>query len=367
MTVLLILSLFAGFVGLDFLLREVTRRTQARRDRARREAILNTPVRLDFAFEARTLQRVEIPDPRARILVVDDEPVVLDSFRRILVLEGYSIDTVEHGPEALYLVRRNDYDLVFTDLKMPDMDGVEVVKAVKHLRPDMDVVVCTGYGSIETAVATMKHGGADYIRKPFTPEELVGFVDRLLVRREARLLEQRPPMVRLIAPGEDGDDLVPGEYRIPGGAFISTGHSWVRIEPGGEVRIGIDDFVRKEAGKVSQITLPREGQTVHAGDPLFSLRRGAQELRFRAPVSGKVVEDNPDLKADARPITASPYVAGWVCRIEPADLGAELPSMHIGKSAMTWYDDEIKRLRQLQDGKEALDWTDLEKGFLTQV
>jgi CheY-like chemotaxis protein len=61
---------------------------------------------------------------------VDDEPVVLDSFRKILVLEGYSIDTVETAQEALGLVRKRDYDFVFTDLKMPGMDGLDLTKAV---------------------------------------------------------------------------------------------------------------------------------------------------------------------------------------------------------------------------------------------
>ena len=130
---------------------------------------------------------MEVSEPRARILAVDDEPVVLDSFRKILVLAGFAVDTVESGPEALGLVQRRDYDFVFTDLKMPGMDGVEVVKAVRHLRPDVDVAVITGYGTIETAVETMQHGAVDYVQKPFTEDELLEFARKLLLRRQARL------------------------------------------------------------------------------------------------------------------------------------------------------------------------------------
>ena len=148
MTVLLVIFMLLAFVGIDYVVRATARRREARHDRTVREGILNQAVRLEFDDEARSLRRVEVPAPKARILAVDDEAVVLDSFRRILVLEGYNIDTVQSGPEALSLVRRNDYDFVFTDLKMPIMDGVEVVKAVKHLRPDVDLVVITGYGSI---------------------------------------------------------------------------------------------------------------------------------------------------------------------------------------------------------------------------
>jgi DNA-binding NtrC family response regulator len=78
------------------------------------------------------------------------------------------VDTVESGPEALTLLRARDYDFLFTDLKMPGMDGIEVVKAAKHLRPDMEVVVITGYGTIESAVETMQFGAIDYAQKPFT-------------------------------------------------------------------------------------------------------------------------------------------------------------------------------------------------------
>src|SRR5512133_2268460 len=160
MTVLLVIIMLLAFVGIDYLVRETTRRMRDKRQRAAREEILKVAIRLDIAGEVKTLKRIEVPEPR----------------RRILALEGYNVDTVENGPEALNLVQRHDYDFVFTDLKMPIMDGVEVVKAVKHLRPDLDVVVITGYGSIETAVETLQQGACEYVQKPFTAEELAEFV-----------------------------------------------------------------------------------------------------------------------------------------------------------------------------------------------
>ena len=167
--------MFVAFVVVDVLVRVGQRRIEEARERREREAALQTSLRLDFTHEAKSLKRVEVNDAKARILAVDDEPVVLDSFRKILVLAGFSVDTVENGPEALGLVQRRDYDFVFTDLKMPGMDGVEVVKAVRHLRPDVDVAVITGYGTIETAVETMQHGAVDYVQKPFTEDELLEF------------------------------------------------------------------------------------------------------------------------------------------------------------------------------------------------
>ena len=363
MTVLLILALFVAFVAIDRGLALASHWGGARRERAKRIAILKQSVRLDFAAAADSLQRVELPNARGRILALDDDTIILDAFRRILVLEGYSVDTVENGPEALFLIERNDYDCVFTDLNMPGMDGVEVVKAVKHLRPDIDVALFTGYASLATAVAAMQAGAADYMEKPFTPEELIHFLDELLAKRRAR---HQPP-VRLVAPGEETALATSDGYCIPGGSFLSEGHAWVRIEPGGQVRIGIDDFAQKAAGPVGHVTMPLEGMAVQAGDPLFSLQYGDRELHFLAPVSGQVLEDNPGLRQDAGSLTHSPYLDGWVCRIAPSDLAAELSALRIGGPAVAWYDEEIKRLDQLRASRDQLDWAELESEFLVPV
>jgi len=369
MTVLLVIFMLLAFVGIDYLVRQGTQRMRAKRERQAREAILNQAVRLEFNDEAKSLKRVEVDRPKARILAVDDEAVVLDSFRRILVLEGYSIDTVESGPEALSLVQRNDYDFVFTDLKMPGMDGVEVVKAVKHLRPDVDMVVITGYGTIETAVETMQHGASEYVQKPFSVDELAGFVNKLLVKRQARFAALRQPTVRVVSPSQAEDTPV-NEYCLPGGAFIAPGHTWARIEPDGQVRIGIDDFANKALGGVGGVSLPKPGAELRAGDLLFSFKRGAEEVRFQAPVSGTVRELNAGLLAEPERIAHSPYKEGWVCRLEPQDLTGELGHLRIGKPAVEWYSQEIGQLQTEKAGQDdpakALPWAVLQEKFFAR-
>lgn len=365
MTAILILFMFAAFVGIDYLVRMNLRRVQAKRERLAREAVLNTAVRLDFTHEAKSLKRVEVPNPKARILAVDDEAVVLDSFRRILVLEGFSVDTVEHGPEALGLVQRHDYDFVFTDLKMPDMDGVELVKAVKHLRPDVDVVVITGYGSIETAVETLQHGACEYVQKPFTADELGEFVKKLLFKREARFLAAQRPNVRLVSP--EMADMVPAmEFCVPGGSFLSPGHAWVRIEPEGQVRIGIDDFMRKALGTVKEVVLPERGKTVRQGETLFTLKGAAGAVHVASPLTGRVEHDNAGLLKDPGELIRSPYDRGWVCLMTPSDLASELSTLKIGKPVIAWYQEEILRLRAPggPQASGALDWTAFERQFL---
>ena len=179
----------------------------------------------------------------------------MDSFRKILVIAGYSVDTVETGQEALGLVRKNDYDFVFTDFKMPEMDGVEVTKAVKHMRPDVDVVLITGYASIESAVETMKHGAMDYVEKPFTADELTELTNKLVIRRQARLEAESEPEIRLITPSVSASDSRQ-EFNIPAGVFVSPSHSWASLALNGMVRVGIDDFTHKILGRVDSVELP---------------------------------------------------------------------------------------------------------------
>jgi DNA-binding response OmpR family regulator len=346
MVVLIVILTIVVFVVVDMVLRLIMRKVQDTKiKKARREA-LDIGLRLDFADEAKSLKRVEVENPKAKILAVDDEEIVLDSFRKILVLAGYSIETVETGPEALGLVQKNDYDFVFTDLKMPDMDGVEVTKAVKHLRPDIDVIVITGYATIESAVETMKYGAMDYVQKPFTGDELVAFVDKFLIRRQDRIERTTKPAVHLITPSI-GESTSKHEFNVPAGVFISPAHNWVSVELNGMVRIGIDDFTQKILGKIDSIALPDKGQKTKKGEPLFSIKKGTRSMTFPSPVTGKVVSVNTDLNDRIEYVNMKPYELGWMCSIEPTNLNDDLKKLKIGSDTVSWYQQEIDRFHEI--------------------
>ena len=132
MVLLIVVITVIVFILVDFALRIYFQRRQELKLRKEREQALDIGLKLDFSEEAKTLKRVEVKEPKARILAVDDESIILDSFRKILVVAGYSIDTVEKGREALGLILKNDYDFVFTDLKMPEMDGLEVCRRIRN-------------------------------------------------------------------------------------------------------------------------------------------------------------------------------------------------------------------------------------------
>ena len=105
-----------------------------------------------------------------KVLVVDDDPVVCKSFDRILAPKGYAVITASSGAEALTKLAREDYDAVYTDIRMPGMDGLKLAARLKEKRPWLPVVIVTGYASETNEAAAKKIGVAGFLRKPLSPE-----------------------------------------------------------------------------------------------------------------------------------------------------------------------------------------------------
>src|SRR3979411_3112779 len=114
--------------------------------------------------------------PKSRILVIDDEGAIRDSLRMMLEYEGYDFVGAATGQEGLALAEREAPDLVLLDVKMPGMDGIEVLERLRNMNEALPVIVVSGHGTISTAVEATKKGAFDFIEKPFATE-------RVLVRR----------------------------------------------------------------------------------------------------------------------------------------------------------------------------------------
>jgi DNA-binding NtrC family response regulator len=117
---------------------------------------------------------------KPRILVIDDEEIVRISCRKCLTPEGYEVDVAANGADGLRLTRENHYDLVLTDLKMPDMDGMEFLMTMKEMQPKAKVIMITGYSTVEHAEEATRLGAYNYIEKPFTPDTLISAVNDAL-------------------------------------------------------------------------------------------------------------------------------------------------------------------------------------------
>ena len=334
------------FIIADVLIRMIRKQITEKKLKKEREIVLQESLKLDFTSEAKTLKRAEVENPKAKILCIDDEEVILGSFRKILVLDGYSVDTVEAGQEALGLIQKHHYDFVFTDLKMPAMDGVEVTKSVKHLRPDIDVIIITGYASVETAVETLKYGAMDYVQKPFTEDELLAFVKQILIKRQDKIQKQLKPKVH-ITHLPSTSNFIKGEFSIPGGVFIAKNHTWFTINQEGITKIGIDDFAKKLIGKIDSIELPNLGMELKAGQPLFTIKQGNRSVTFNSPVSGKVSQVDTLLKDNPAALDITSYDRNWICALDTENIDDEIKGMSIGKSAVNFYQDDIEKFRIL--------------------
>ncbi len=117
---------------------------------------------------------------KRKALVIDDEQVVLDSVRKVLVAENYEVDLTLKGKTGIDLAIKNSYDIVLTDIRMPDIGGLIVLRDIKRSKPSLPVMIITGYGSVRSAVQAMKLGAVDYIQKPFDPDQLVQSISKAI-------------------------------------------------------------------------------------------------------------------------------------------------------------------------------------------
>jgi DNA-binding NtrC family response regulator len=115
-----------------------------------------------------------------KVLVVDDDPVVGASIDRVLSAKGYAVISAVDGPEALERIANDDYDVVYTDIKMPGMSGLEVARRIKASRPWLPVVIITGYGTGDNELEAREIGTAGFLRKPLAPDVIEGSLYRAI-------------------------------------------------------------------------------------------------------------------------------------------------------------------------------------------
>ena len=123
---------------------------------------------------------------KGTILVVDDDPVVIKSCERILKSDGYSIDSAVNGQDAINILHKKDYDLVVTDLKMPEVNGIDLIKWLRNSKPQTGIVIITGYPSQETIKDALDLGIIDYLPKPFTPPLLTDVISKAIILTKKR-------------------------------------------------------------------------------------------------------------------------------------------------------------------------------------
>jgi DNA-binding NtrC family response regulator len=124
--------------------------------------------------------------PSKRILVVDDEPQIRSFLKTLFEMSGWDIHDAMSGPEGIEKIERERYDVILTDLKMPGADGIELLRAAKKIQTDAEVVVMTGYGTVDSAIEAMRAGAFHFLLKPFRAEEVRHLVDKAYHQRQLK-------------------------------------------------------------------------------------------------------------------------------------------------------------------------------------
>jgi DNA-binding NtrC family response regulator len=125
-------------------------------------------------------------------MVIDDEPSVLESFKMILKIKDYEVETFPDGPSALQNLTKGKFDMAFIDYKLPVMDGLEVLRRIKEIDPEVEVVIVTAYATDASHANAITLGALEYLRKPFLMEEIYELVERGLKRRRTKGIKREP-------------------------------------------------------------------------------------------------------------------------------------------------------------------------------
>jgi DNA-binding NtrC family response regulator len=129
-----------------------------------------------------------------KVLIIDDEQIVLNSVRKVLGQGDYDVETTLSGRQGLEWALSKSYDIVLTDVRMPDMGGMLILRDIKKAKPSMPVIIITGYANVQSAMQAMKLGAAEYIEKPFTPDQLIKAVNNAVNQADVLQTKQQVPV-----------------------------------------------------------------------------------------------------------------------------------------------------------------------------
>ena len=234
---------------------------------------------------------------RANVLVVDDEQIVCDSCRKVLSQHGHNVQTALNGREALRKVEQDKYDVLIADWKMPEIDGMEVLRIVKKNHPDIVVIMITGYPSVESAVKAMRLGVSNYVPKPLDPDELSRTLQKALEERKT-----------------GRNDL-----------FYYQKYIWARMLEDGTVEVGVNNLFRESVGDIMYVDLPCHETRVEHGRLFVRILAADKQMhKLHVPIRGRVVGINHQINFNTDLINKDPFGKGWIVRLEPFNLEGDL-------------------------------------------
>jgi CheY-like chemotaxis protein len=242
---------------------------------------------------------------KGNILILDDDSVITMSCKRILGSEGYNVVTANKGEEALNRLAKDDYDLFITDVRLPDINGLTVLKESRLMKPKTDVVIITGYPTLEDARESIKLGAFEYLEKPFTPDFMINIAKKLF--------DNRGWIVKQAYVNEFKDHIVPLRGDNPQ-IYYKDG-VWARPIEGGLWEIGCDLRDYLAGGDLMCIDFARNLDVVKAGQPfasLISMTKGRGIADLNSPMSAEVREINVKVNDVIASFIGRDIAEGWL-------------------------------------------------------
>ncbi|GAB4387730.1 MAG: hypothetical protein Kow0025_02960 [Thermodesulfovibrionales bacterium] len=238
-----------------------------------------------------------------RILVLDDDPVVGLSCKRILGAEGYIVSSVMRGEEAIKRISNEEVDLFISDIRLPDIYGIDVLREVRQIQPKTDVVIITGYPTLEDAKESIRLGAFEYLEKPFTPDFMMNVARRVFDKRgwilRKAFIDQ---FKQYITPLSDLDEKT---------IFYKEG-TWARPVGGGDWEIGFDVRHWFLGGQLLYVDLLDQPGVV-SGEPFARLLSGDGKIQeLKAPMSGEVKEKNGNVNDTICSLAKDCLSEGWL-------------------------------------------------------
>jgi len=243
-------------------------------------------------------------EKKGKILVLDDDPVVTLSCKRILGAQGYNITTMGKAEDALKRIGQEEFDLLISDVRLPDVDGVTVLKESKIIQPKMDVVIITGYPTVEDAKESIRLGAFEFIEKPFTPDFMSNvagkvFDERGWILRKAFIDEFRNEIVSL----RDTENPV---------IFYKEG-TWARPLKDGVWEVGCDLRYHLVGGQLVYVELRDDIPALVAGESFGKILTGeGQTADLVAPMTGRVRQVNTNANTAMSELVRDNLSEGWL-------------------------------------------------------
>lgn len=256
------------------------------------------------------------------VLVVEDEEVVRLSVVRILDAENITVDIALDAEMAIEKFSNNIYKLVITDLMLPGISGMELIKKLKDMKYEIPIIMITGYATLENAIKSIQNGAYDFLPKPFSYEELAGIATRAIKVSEE-----------------------PGKFNLPElrknnkfnenikKVYYMGLHSWVKIFADNSIFVGAGVSFQGTIGEIEKINLPELGSDIYQGNSMVQIvAKNGFAHTIWSPLSGRVMGRNDGILKNPKILTDSPLMDGWLLKIIPTN-----------------YDDEIQNLSEEKD------------------